>query len=45
LEDQGGDVAGDEDPVDELGLEAGEGEVDVVDSGKEAKRKGMVFCT
>jgi hypothetical protein len=40
LEEQGGDVAGDEDPVDELGLEAGEGEVDVVDSAREGKKGG-----
>jgi len=30
LEDEGDDVAGDEDPIEELGLEAGDGGVDIV---------------
>jgi hypothetical protein len=42
LEDQRGDVAGDEDPVDEVGSEAGEGGVDVVDSVKEEEKRGWL---
>lgn len=41
MEDEGDDVAGDEDPVEELGLEAGDGGIDIVGPRDMVKKRNV----